>query len=838
MNPLPLTFVRTVIIDRPPVAAGVGLLLLLPLLAGGGAPLAAQYADASPAMAEGVRSGALHGSVVDAATEGRIEHALVVLGRATGEVDRVLSDAKGRYRFEQVAPGRYLLRVERLGYRPAEVWVDVPASWRVDRSIGLELEPVALAPVEVLLTSPGARWAPGQPRLRTWADQAGPEPDPGPTAGRVVDGHRLDPRALPGTGTFGEADVFRALQRLPGVASRGDFAATLWTRGAPWGLAPVLLDGLPLFDPLHLGGLAAGVTAESLEGITLFPGAQPPSRAVGAAGLVELTSAAAREGPASSVSVSPLAVATRSEDRWLSGRLGLAASARRSWWDLVPGLLDGLGGDEPMDYYFADVTARGDWRVDDQTRLDWGLHAEEDRLDGGVGDIVATSEGRWGNRSAWIALRRTLGPTRVRVRWGQVAHETWTRPKPWYHFVLISGTPVLDHSEVTLRHQAIRAEVEGVPTDGPWSWNVGYEWVRQTLAQFSLEARERALPGTTGEVALERGVAWLESSLAIGPLNLAGGLAADLAVRPSLDVAPVRPSLRVAWSPSSWFVVEAASGVSRQFVYPFTTGVSLGPALSSGHLWVLAGRNDDALTARSTSFAAEARLSPALTARATLWRRTVEGFRLTGVAGLSDGAPWPSSIEGRGAGTERGRGYEVGLVWNDGNLLASAHYSRVRSTFEGEEVAAWTSPAERPHAVDVSIGAPLSSRLDVGLDVLWESGWPLVRAPGAECPDEPGPCVAPPPGTEPPDRYAFERSPAYASVDLRARWRHTTGSVDWQVSAAVRNVLGRENPAAYRAGTCQGAELISVVCEQPLGFGRFSPGLHRPTPTLAVRVAF
>lgn len=819
---------------------------------GSGLPLAGQNAVGEPPLRStgGSATGALRGSVLDAATDGLIEQALVSLqqvhgaveGRghaaAANEVARALTDARGRYAFDHVEPGRYRLRVERLGYRTAELWVEVPARWRVDRSVGLELEPVTLAPVDVRVRAASSPWAPTAARLRPYPDGLDPDPEPGIDARRVVDAHSLDPRALPGTGTFGESDVFRALQRLPGVSSRGDFAATIWARGAPWGLAPVLLDGLPLFDPLHLGGLAAGITTESLERVALYPGVQPPSRAVGAAGLVELTSATARPGPRSSASVSPLAVSIRTEDRWAAGRVGLAAGARRSWWDLARGLLTSLGSDGPIDYHFADVSARGDWQVDGHTRLDWGLHAEEDRLDGGVRDIVATSQGQWGNRTAWIGLRRALGPTRLGLRWGRVEHETWTRPRPWYHFVRISGTPVLDHSDIRLGQHTLSARLERAPSDGPWTFSLGYDWTRQALRQFSLEARDRALPGTSGEATLERGMAWLESSWVLGDLHLAGGVAVDLHLRPALDLTPVRPSLRASWSPTPRVVLEAATGTSRQFVYPFTPGVSLGPALTSGHLWVLAGRLDDALTSRMQSLAAEVDVLPGLTARAAIWRRTVDGFRLTGVAGLSEGRPWPASVSGRGAGVERGRGYELGLVWRDARFQASAHLSRVRSTFEGEEVEPWTSPAERPHAVDVSLGAQVGHTFDVGLDVLWESGWPLVRAPGSACPDEPGPCVAPPADTETDSDHRYGRAPAYVSVDLRARWRYTTGSVDWQVDGAVRNLLGHENPAAYRAGTCQGAELISAVCEQPLGLGRFSPGLSGPTPTIAVRIAF
>jgi hypothetical protein len=80
-----------------------------------------------------------------------------------------------------------------------------------------------------------------------------------------------------------EPDLFRTLQRLPGVAARDDYAAGLWTaRRAVGPDARVLFDDVPLFNPLHAAGMVSAVNTDALGGVVFHPGVQrrrpPPAR--------------------------------------------------------------------------------------------------------------------------------------------------------------------------------------------------------------------------------------------------------------------------------------------------------------------------------------------------------------------------------------------------------------------------------------------------------------------------------------------------------------------------------------------------------------------------------
>lgn len=54
---------------------------------------------------------------------------------------------------------------------------------------------------------------------------------------------------------FAEADVLRSLQLMPGVEARNDFSAGMNVRGGEADQNLVLLDGYPVYNPFHFGGL-------------------------------------------------------------------------------------------------------------------------------------------------------------------------------------------------------------------------------------------------------------------------------------------------------------------------------------------------------------------------------------------------------------------------------------------------------------------------------------------------------------------------------------------------------------------------------------------------------
>jgi hypothetical protein len=148
--------------------------------------------------------------------------------------------------------GEYTLRIAALGYteRDEAVALDDGATVELDLTVdrsALELQGIS---VEAIASRERARFA--------------------EIAGATVRELDLaDARAVPG---FVETDPIRAVEVLPGVVSTSDFSASFHVRGGSHDQNLILLDGVPIFSPFHLGGLFSVFNVDMLDRVELQSG--------------------------------------------------------------------------------------------------------------------------------------------------------------------------------------------------------------------------------------------------------------------------------------------------------------------------------------------------------------------------------------------------------------------------------------------------------------------------------------------------------------------------------------------------------------------------------------
>ncbi|HEX9939041.1 MAG TPA: TonB-dependent receptor [Longimicrobium sp.] len=278
-----------------------------------------------PAAAQA--AGSLAGRVTSAAGA-PVADAVVTATAAGGEARRARSGTDGAWRITRLAPGAYTVRVARVGFASAERTVQVAsgAEGRVD--LALTETDVALAPVAAV----GRRDA---ERERTRF-----ETEAGVTT-RVITGR--DIKVLPG---LGEADVMRAVEVLPGVVTTSDFSSAFNVRGGSSDQNLVLLDGFPIFNPFHLGGLFSVFNSDAVARAELLSGgfgAEYGGR-VSSVLNIESKPGGGPDGFGAEVGVSLLATRValhgnlpRGVRRILGGgdEGGWLISARRSYFDVV-----------------------------------------------------------------------------------------------------------------------------------------------------------------------------------------------------------------------------------------------------------------------------------------------------------------------------------------------------------------------------------------------------------------------------------------------------------------------------------------------------------------------
>ena len=170
----------------------------------------------------------------------------------------------------------------------------------------------------------------------------------------------VDPAMIRAMPTVLETDVLRVLAISPSASSPSDFVSVPYVRGGTSEGTPILLDGVRLFNPFHLGGFLSAVNAEAVDHATLLPSSGAGSQHIGSlSGAIEI---ATRDGARDRHRVAG-AVGLVSSQLSVEGPIGGSTSylvnGRRTYVDLFTKVLErgGLIRDH-FPYSFSDVHAK------------------------------------------------------------------------------------------------------------------------------------------------------------------------------------------------------------------------------------------------------------------------------------------------------------------------------------------------------------------------------------------------------------------------------------------------------------------------------------------------
>ena len=300
--------ISRVSLGRPLLRGGV-LLAGIFLLATAG-PLAAQ-------------DGTVQGRVRD--DEGTAVYGAEVM-LLRGETPVVVdTDELGLFRIFEIAPGPYTVRVQGLGYTESSEEIVVGRTETVELDLRLQRNAIRLEGISVEAE---------RSRARARFDRAG-----GVTVRELS---RADVRMVPG---LAEPDPVRALEVLPGVVSTSDFSASFHVRGGSHDQNLILLDGMPIFSPFHLGGLFSVFNPDMIDRVELHSGGFPAEHGGRVSSVLQIESNTGDGAFSVDGAVSLLATRAAVGGRLgnsLASALGFAnvryrMSARRSYIDLLFG---------------------------------------------------------------------------------------------------------------------------------------------------------------------------------------------------------------------------------------------------------------------------------------------------------------------------------------------------------------------------------------------------------------------------------------------------------------------------------------------------------------------
>jgi hypothetical protein len=277
----------------------------------------------------------------------------------------VVSNSYGFYSLT-LAPGIYTIKYSFIGYLSIEKTITLEQ----DLSLNISLAEEALQLAEVVVTGKA------------------PEAN---VVGIQMSRNELDikqVKKLPAL--FGEPDIIKTIQMLPGVISAGEGTSAFFVRGGSADQNLILIDEAPVYDPSHLFGLFSVFNADIIKDSELYKGGIPArfggrlssildvrtrdgnnKEFEGEAGIGLLASSISLEGPIK-----------KDESSFL-------VSARRSYVDLF---LKAANNENIV--YFYDVNAKINWRASNKNRFFLSLYSGRDNFE--FGDDFGFD---WGNNT-------------------------------------------------------------------------------------------------------------------------------------------------------------------------------------------------------------------------------------------------------------------------------------------------------------------------------------------------------------------------------------------------------------------------------------------------------
>ena len=194
---------------------------------------------------------------------------------------------------------------------------------------------------------------------------------------------------------FGEVDVMKALQKLPGVQSANDGQAGIYVRGGGYDQNQITLDGATIYNAEHLKGFVSAINPDLVRSLAFYKGAFPARYGGQLSSVVDVD---IKDGDMKQyhgeVGLGILSSKIHAEGPIWKDRTSFNIGARLSYFDkIVQPMLESVADNENaiapyanVNYY--DITAKLAHRISDKHKLSALFYLGKD-----VNDVSPTQDG-------------------------------------------------------------------------------------------------------------------------------------------------------------------------------------------------------------------------------------------------------------------------------------------------------------------------------------------------------------------------------------------------------------------------------------------------------------
>ena len=224
---------------------------------------------------------------------------------------------------------------------------------------------------------------------------------------------------------FGEADILKAIQLLPGVQSGNEGTGGMYVRGGGPDENLFLLDGIPLYNVNHLGGFFSAFNADAVKNVTLYKGSFPARFGGRLSSVLDVTTNNGNDKRIhGNASIGFISAKINVEGPVVKERTTFCFSARRTYADfllqpLVRKLATDVDGKAKLaaGYYFYDLNGKVTHKFSDRSRLYASFYMGDDdaytrvRTESSLAeDQYLDFRNNWGNTVGGLRWNYELNP--------------------------------------------------------------------------------------------------------------------------------------------------------------------------------------------------------------------------------------------------------------------------------------------------------------------------------------------------------------------------------------------------------------------------------------------
>jgi len=310
-----------------------------------------------------------------------------------------MTNEEGYFVLPEIVPGSYDLKVTMIGYRAVlrKLTIAEAQNSRIDIRL-----------VEDILQTEGVTVEASYSELKKSVQSS-----------QI----KLDIKEINSAPAFIEADVMRTLQMLPGVQAANDFSSALYVRGSTPDQNLILLDGITVYNPSHLGGIFSTFNTDAINDAKFQAGGFPVRYGGRMGATLNIVN---REGNTEKISGSGN-ISLISSKVLLEGPIPSVGPVRGSWMvsarrTYLDQLVERFSSFE-FPYHFYDYQIKTNLEIGPNHRLTYSRFYGEDILDfsnsesdtthNRIEKSLSTLDWPWGNRTNGLTWRWIIAPTLI-----------------------------------------------------------------------------------------------------------------------------------------------------------------------------------------------------------------------------------------------------------------------------------------------------------------------------------------------------------------------------------------------------------------------------------------